>query len=60
MTVTSPTPTDIENDKNEGEYSGQSSSLLSHVIPEHKKCLSGTLLPDNTVSPKRVTGNGNR
>ncbi|KAA3475467.1 serine/threonine-protein kinase OSR1-like [Gossypium australe] len=46
--------------RNEGENSGQSSSLLHQVIPEHKKFLSGPLIPDNAFSPKRVTGNGDR
>ncbi|XP_040936757.1 serine/threonine-protein kinase BLUS1 isoform X2 [Gossypium hirsutum] len=46
--------------RNEGENSGQSSSLLHQVIPEHKKFLSGPLIPDNALSPKKVTGNGDR
>ncbi|EOY02409.1 Kinase superfamily protein isoform 1 [Theobroma cacao] len=46
--------------RNEGENSGQSSSLPRQVIPEHKKFLSGSLIPDNAFSPKKVTGDGDR
>lgn len=60
VNVTSPETMDQENGMNEGEYSGQSISLTSDVIPEHKKFLSGTLLPDNALSPKRFIGNGDR
>ncbi|XWS32760.1 hypothetical protein CRYUN_Cryun22dG0017300 [Craigia yunnanensis] len=46
--------------KNEGEISRQSSSLPCQVIPEHKKLLSGSLIPDNAFSPKKVTGDRDR
>ncbi|KAK0591290.1 hypothetical protein LWI29_038016 [Acer saccharum] len=46
--------------KNEGENSGRSSSLPRHVVPEHKKFLSGSLIPDNAFSPKKVIGEGDR
>ncbi|XP_007031483.2 PREDICTED: serine/threonine-protein kinase BLUS1 [Theobroma cacao] len=46
--------------RNEGENSGQSSSLPRQVIPEHKNFLSGSLIPDNAFSPKKVTGDGDR
>lgn len=49
-----------ENGRTEGECSGQSSSLPRHVITEHKKFLSGTLLPDNALSPRRVGGDGDK
>ncbi|XWS30361.1 hypothetical protein CRYUN_Cryun24cG0110700 [Craigia yunnanensis] len=42
--------------RNEGENSRQSSSLPRQVIPERKKFLSGSLIPDNALSPKKVTG----
>ncbi|KAB2002567.1 hypothetical protein ES319_D11G074600v1 [Gossypium barbadense] len=51
---------DQDASRNEGENSGQSSSLLHQAIPEHKKFLSGPLIPDNAFSPKKVTGNGDR
>ncbi|KAI9177261.1 hypothetical protein LWI28_012979 [Acer negundo] len=46
--------------KNEGENSGRSSSLPRHVVPEHKKFLSGSLIPDNSFSSKKVIGEGDR
>ncbi|KAK3183570.1 hypothetical protein Dsin_030856 [Dipteronia sinensis] len=46
--------------KNEGENSGRSSSLPLHVVPEHKKFLSGSLIPDNAFSPKKGIGEGER
>ncbi|OMO69636.1 hypothetical protein COLO4_28990 [Corchorus olitorius] len=46
--------------RNEGENSAQSSSLPRQVTPEHKKFLSGSLLPDNSFSLKKVTGDGDR
>lgn len=58
--ATSPRMMYQENGRTEGECSGQSSSLPHHVITEHKKFLSGTLLPDNALSPKRVGGDGDK
>ncbi|XVE67918.1 hypothetical protein DITRI_Ditri09bG0026500 [Diplodiscus trichospermus] len=46
--------------RNEGENSGQSTSLSRQVIPERKKFLSSSLVPDNAFSPKKVTGDGDR
>ncbi|XWS30362.1 hypothetical protein CRYUN_Cryun24cG0110700 [Craigia yunnanensis] len=46
--------------RNEGENSRQSSSLPRQVIPERKKFLSGSLIPDNALSPKKVTGDADR
>ncbi|XVE83970.1 hypothetical protein DITRI_Ditri16bG0131500 [Diplodiscus trichospermus] len=46
--------------RNEGENYGRSSSLPHQIIPEHKKFLSGSLIPDNAFSPKKVTGDGDR
>ncbi|XWS40737.1 hypothetical protein CRYUN_Cryun17cG0021300 [Craigia yunnanensis] len=46
--------------RNEGENSGQSSSFPRQVIPEHKRFLSGSLIPDNAFSPKKVAGDGDR
>lgn len=60
MSATSPRMMYRENGRSDGDCSGQSSSLPRHVIAEHKKFLSGTLLPDNALSPKRVVGDGDR
>ncbi len=60
MIASSPRAVDQENGRNEGECSGQSSVLPRHVIPEHKIFLSGTLLPENALSPKKVIGDGER
>lgn len=49
-----------ENGRTEGKCSGQSTSVPHHVVAEHKRFLSGTLLPDNAISPKRLTGDGDR
>ncbi|KAK5802443.1 hypothetical protein PVK06_030034 [Gossypium arboreum] len=46
--------------RNEGENSGQSSSSTRQVIPEHKKFLSGSLIPDSAYSPNKFTGDGDR
>ncbi|KAL5540608.1 hypothetical protein UlMin_043183 [Ulmus minor] len=52
--------TNQENGRAEGGCSGQSSSLPRHVVAEHKKFLSGSLLPDNVLSPKKVIGDSDR
>ena len=44
----------------EGESSGRCNSLPRHVVTEHKKFLSGTLVPDNALSPKRAIVDGDR
>ncbi|XVF58066.1 hypothetical protein PTKIN_Ptkin07bG0032800 [Pterospermum kingtungense] len=46
--------------RNECGNSRQSSSLPRQVIPEHKKFLSGSLLTDNAIPPKKFTGDGDR
>ncbi|XP_062106858.1 serine/threonine-protein kinase BLUS1 [Humulus lupulus] len=58
--ATSPRTMCQENGRTDGECSGQSTSIARHIVAEHKKFLSGTLLPDNVVSPKRVVGDGDR
>ncbi|KAL1077453.1 hypothetical protein V6Z11_D10G095900 [Gossypium hirsutum] len=45
--------------KNEGEDSRQSSSLPRQAIPEYKT-FSGSLMPDNTFSSRKVTGDEDR
>lgn len=51
---------DQENGRNEGESSCHGSILHRHAIPEHKKFLSGSLLQENSLSPKKVIGDGDR
>ncbi|XP_039042252.1 uncharacterized protein LOC120181118 [Hibiscus syriacus] len=46
--------------RHEGENSRQSGSFTRQVIPELKKYLSGTLIPDSAFSPNKVTGDGDR
>lgn len=46
--------------KNEGENSGRNISLPRHVIPEQRKFLSGSLIPDNAFSPKKPAGEVDR
>ncbi|XP_031265253.1 serine/threonine-protein kinase BLUS1 isoform X2 [Pistacia vera] len=57
---TSPWALDQETGRNESENSGRNSSLPRHAICEHKKFLSGSLIPDNAFSPKKVIGEGDR
>lgn len=56
----SPIGVDQENGRNEGESSCQGSILHRHAIPEHKKFLSGSLLQENALSPKKVFSDGDR
>ncbi|KAK9925307.1 hypothetical protein M0R45_033635 [Rubus argutus] len=58
--ATSPTPIVQENGRSGEGTSGQSSSLPRHDIPEPKKFRSGSLLPDNVLSSKKVIGEGER
>ncbi|ONI19587.1 hypothetical protein PRUPE_3G286000 [Prunus persica] len=58
--ATSPRTIVQENGRSEGETSGQSSYLPRHVIPEPKKFLSGSVLLDSVLSPKKVIGDGER
>lgn len=60
MSATSPTTIVQENGRSGGETSGQSSSLPRHDIPEPKKFMSGSLLPDNVLCSKKVIGEGER
>lgn len=59
MSATSPRTIVHENGRSGGETSGKSSSLPRHDIPEPKKFMSGSLLPDNVPS-KKVIGEGER
>uniref|UniRef100_A0A5B6ZAK7 Protein kinase domain-containing protein n=1 Tax=Davidia involucrata TaxID=16924 RepID=A0A5B6ZAK7_DAVIN len=43
-----------------GENLGQSSSLPRSVVPGQTKILSGSLLQDNVLSPRKVLGDGDR
>ncbi|KAG6716017.1 hypothetical protein I3843_04G024800 [Carya illinoinensis] len=58
--VSSPVAVDQRNGRREGESSEQSFLLPRHVIAEHKKFLSGSLLQENSLSPKRFLGDGDR
>ncbi|VVA17722.1 PREDICTED: serine/threonine-kinase [Prunus dulcis] len=58
--ATSPRTIVQENGRSEGETSGQSRYLPRHVIPEPKKFLSGSVLLDSVLSPKKVIGDGER
>ncbi|XP_050103878.1 serine/threonine-protein kinase BLUS1-like isoform X7 [Malus sylvestris] len=60
VSASSPRNIAQENGRSEGETSRQCSSSPRHVNPEPKKFLSGSLLPDNVLSPKKVIGNGER
>ncbi|XP_044479067.1 serine/threonine-protein kinase BLUS1-like isoform X1 [Mangifera indica] len=57
---TSPGALDQETGRNEGENSGRSSSLACQAISEHKKFLSGSLIPDSSFAPKKIIGEGDR
>ncbi|KAA8548109.1 hypothetical protein F0562_004630 [Nyssa sinensis] len=56
----SPKAEDQEARRDDGENLGQSSFLPRHVVPGHKFFLSGSLLQDNALSPKKVIGDGDR
>ncbi|KAH7532503.1 serine/threonine-protein kinase BLUS1 isoform X2 [Ziziphus jujuba] len=60
MSANSPRTMDRENGRNDGECSGQNNVLPRHVMPEHRKFLSGSLLPDNALSPRKGIGDGDR
>ncbi|GMI99149.1 MITOGEN-ACTIVATED PROTEIN KINASE KINASE KINASE KINASE4, TARGET OF TEMPERATURE3 [Hibiscus trionum] len=53
-------PMDQDAGRQEGENSGQSGSFTHPVVPELKKYLSGSLIPDRAFSPNKVTGDGDR
>ncbi|KAI4350689.1 hypothetical protein L6164_005119 [Bauhinia variegata] len=56
---TSPRDLDQDYGRDENESSGPSSSLSQNAT-EHKKFLSGSLLPDNFLSPKKFVTDGDR
>lgn len=60
--VNNTSPRDLDRDygRNENGSSGLSSSLPQNAITEPKKHLSGSLLPDNFLAPKKVVTNGDR
>ncbi|XP_050221705.1 uncharacterized protein LOC126671921 isoform X2 [Mercurialis annua] len=47
-------------EENEGDNFERSSSLPRHISVEYKKCLSGPLVPENSLSPKKIIGDENR
>ncbi|XP_021593479.1 serine/threonine-protein kinase BLUS1 isoform X3 [Manihot esculenta] len=49
-----------ESEANNTDNLGRSSSLPRNVVAEHKKFLSGPLMPDNAFSPKKIVGDENR
>jgi serine/threonine-protein kinase OSR1/STK39 len=51
---------DQEAGRDDGENPGQNSLLPRTAIPGHKKILSGSLMQDNILSPKKVTGDADR
>lgn len=60
LTKLSPGLVDLETGRNEVENSGRSSSLPRHMISGSKKFFSGSLIPDNALSPKKPTGEGDK
>ncbi|KAI4348164.1 hypothetical protein L6164_008920 [Bauhinia variegata] len=60
--VNNTSPRDLDQDfgRDENGSSGPSSSLPQIVITEHKKFWSGSLLPDNFPSSKKVVTDGDR
>ncbi|CAA7031378.1 unnamed protein product [Microthlaspi erraticum] len=44
----------------EEDTAAQNSSLPRHVISEQKKHLSGSVIPESTVSPKRISSDADR
>ncbi|XP_057993338.1 serine/threonine-protein kinase BLUS1 isoform X2 [Hevea brasiliensis] len=49
-----------ECEANDGHNPSRRSSLPRIVVMEHKKFLSGPLMPDNAFSPKKIVGDENR
>ncbi|GMJ04247.1 MITOGEN-ACTIVATED PROTEIN KINASE KINASE KINASE KINASE4, TARGET OF TEMPERATURE3 [Hibiscus trionum] len=58
--IKSSRPMDQDAGRYEGENSGQSGSFTRQVVPELKKYLSGSVIPDGAFSPNKVTGDGDR
>ncbi|XP_059642641.1 uncharacterized protein LOC132284547 [Cornus florida] len=46
--------------RDDGEKLGQNSSLSRSLVPGREKFLSGSILQDNFISPKKVIGDGDR
>lgn len=44
----------------EDDTAAQNSSLPRHAISEQKKHLSGSVIPESTVSPKRMNSDAER
>ncbi|XP_048229890.1 serine/threonine-protein kinase BLUS1 isoform X2 [Ricinus communis] len=59
LTKLSPSAINQEIEENEGDNLERSSSLPRHFM-EHKKFLSGPLVPDNAFSSKKIVGDENR
>ncbi|KAJ4729228.1 Protein kinase [Melia azedarach] len=59
LTKASPGAMGQETGRNEGDNSGRS-SLPRHIVPEHRKFLSGSLIPDNAFSPKKAVVEADR
>ncbi|KAK9271545.1 hypothetical protein L1049_001905 [Liquidambar formosana] len=55
-----PKAVDQETGDNEGENLGRIGSLPRHVIADHKKFLSGSLVQDKVLSPKKFIVDGDR
>ncbi|PWA67272.1 protein kinase superfamily protein [Artemisia annua] len=51
---------DQETDKDGAEILGQQKSIQKTTIPGPRKAMSGSLLPENVVSPNKLVGNGER
>lgn len=51
---------DQETGRNGGENSGRCNSVPRHVILDHKKFLSGSLIPENALSSKKAVGEADR
>ncbi|KAF2316366.1 hypothetical protein GH714_041707 [Hevea brasiliensis] len=49
-----------ECEANDGHNPSRRSSLPRIIVMEHKKFLSGPLMPDNAFSPKKIVGDENR
>ncbi|XP_061363197.1 serine/threonine-protein kinase BLUS1 [Gastrolobium bilobum] len=60
--VNDASPRDMDHDygRIDNESSGPSSSLPQNATNQQKKFLSGSLLPDNFLSPKKVVTDGDR
>lgn len=57
---TSPKDLDQDYGRNENGSSALSNSLPQNSVSEQKKYLSGSLLPDNVLYPKKIATDGDR